>query len=168
MRMNKTDFNRLMTQLRPKLYRFALAFVKRTDEAEDAVQEIGMKLWERHHELAALRSVEAYAMNAVKNRCLDYIRSSRNRMAELSEVTRETHEQTPDKSVEQADMIGFVRKMIERLPVQQQMVIRLRDIEGYESEEISEILEMSEGTVRTNLSRARQKIREELVKFYDK
>ncbi|MDR1156449.1 MAG: sigma-70 family RNA polymerase sigma factor [Bacteroidales bacterium] len=162
--MDKTSFNQLMTHLRPKLYRFALAFVGRTDEAEDVVQEIGIKLWERRGELDALRSVEAYAMSAVRNRCLDYARSPHSRTAEWVEAHDAVHEQTPYKSVEQSDMVAFVRRLIDRLPEQQQMVIRLRDIEGYELEEIAEILGMNGGTVRTSLSRARRKIREELLK----
>jgi RNA polymerase sigma-70 factor (ECF subfamily) len=162
--MDKTRFNQLMTHLRPKLYRFALAFTKRTDEAEDVVQEIGIKLWERREELDALRSVEAYAMSAVRNRCLDYARSPHSRTNELVEGYDTTHEQTPYQIVEHADMAAFVRQLIERLPEQQKTIIRLRDIEGYELEEIAEILGINEGTVRTNLSRARQKIREELLK----
>jgi len=162
--MDKTGFNQLMAHLRPKLYRFALAYTGRTDEAEDVVQEIGIRLWERRDKLEALRSIEAYAMSAVRNRCLDYTRSPHSRTDELPEEYDSAHGQTPYQLVEQADMAAFVRKLINRLPEQQQMVIRLRDIEGYELEEIAEILGMNEGTVRTNLSRARQKIREELLK----
>ena len=154
-----------MAHLRPKLYRFALAFTRRTDEAEDVVQEVGVKLWERRNELEALRSVEAYAMSAVRNRCLDYARSSHNRSDELTETHDAAHEQTPYKKTEQADMAAFVRQLTDRLPEQQQSVIRLRDIEGYELEEIAEILGMNDGAVRTSLSRARQKIREELLKI---
>ena len=153
-----------MADLRPKLYRFALALTKRTDEAEDVVQEVGMKLWERRSELVEVRSFEAYAMSATRNRSLDYNRSPRSRTDELKETLDATHEQTPYKSLEQADMVAFIRQLIERLPEQQQTIIRLRDIEGYELDEIAEILGMNDSTVRVNLSRARQKIREELLK----
>jgi len=162
--MDKIVFNRLMADLRPKLYRFALALTKRTDEAEDVVQEVGMKLWERRGELGVVRSFEAYAMSAARNRCLDYNRSPRCRTDELNETFEATHEQTPYKSLEQADMVAFIRLLIERLPEQQQTIIRLRDIEGYELDEIAEIVGMNDSTVRANLSRARQKIREELLK----
>ena len=162
--MDKTGFNQLMTHLRPKLYRFALAFTKRTDEAEDVVQEVGIKLWERRDVLDKLRSVESYAMCAVKNRCLDYTRSPHSRTSELLETLDTAHEQTPYTNFEQADMAAFVKRLINRLPEQQQMIIRLRDIEGYELDEISEILGMNNGAVRANLSRARQKIRDELLK----
>ena len=162
--MDKTGFNQLMSHLRPKLYRFALSFIRRTDEAEDVVQEIGIKMWERRSELDTMRSVEAYAMTAVRNRCLDYARSPHSRTSELLETHDATHEQTPYKTLEQSDMAAFVRRLIERLPEQQQTVIRLRDIEGYELDEIAEITGINEGAVRTSLSRARQKIREELLK----
>jgi len=163
--MDKKFFNRLMANLRPRLYRFALAHTKREDEAEDVVQDVSLKLWERCDELGAVQSVEAYAMSAVRNRCLDYARSTQNRATnELIEELDAVHEQTPYKSLEQTDMVAFVRKLIDRLPEQQQMVMRLRDVEGYEMEEIAEILGMNGNAVRANLSRARQKIREELLK----
>ena len=162
--MDKSVFNRLMSNLRPKMFRFALAHTKRTDEAEDVVQDVGMKLWERREVLAAVQSVEAYAMSAVRNRCLDYVRSPHNRTDELIETIDTIHEQTPYKSLEQTDMAAYVRRLVDKLPEQQQMVIRLRDIEGLELEEIAEILEMNGNAVRTNLSRARLKIREELLK----
>lgn len=154
----------MVAQLRPKMYRFALAFVKRRDEAEDVIQDVSMSLWKRRESLGPVRSVEAYAMSAVKNRCLDYLRSALSKTDELTASLHAAHEQTPYASVEQADMAAQVAKLVERLPVQQQMVIRLRDVEGYELSEVADILSMSEGAVRTNLSRARQKIREQLFK----
>jgi len=162
--MEKNVFNQLITSLRQKLYRFALAHTKRTDEAEDVVQEVVLKLWERRDELAVVKSVEAYAMTAVRNRCLDYDRSPHSKTDSLIETLDVAHEQTPYKNLEQKDMAAFARKLIDRLPELQQMVIRLRDIEEYELDEIAEILQINDNAVRTNLSRARQKIREELLK----
>ena len=162
--MDKKVFNQLMTSLRQKLYRFALAHTKRTDEADDVVQEVALKLWERRDELVEIKSVEAYAMTAVRNRCLDYDRSPYSKTDELIETLGVVHEQTPYKNLEQKDMAAFAKKMIERLPELQQMVIRLRDIEEYELDEIAEILQINSNAVRTNLSRARQKIRKQLLK----
>ena len=162
--MEKTEFNQLLKQLRPKLYRFALALAKRADEAEDAVQEVGVRLWERRSELGALRSVEAYAMSAVRNRCLDYARSPRSRTNELNETHDSPHELTPHSALEQADTLAFVKLLVNRLPEQQKAVVHLRDIEGYELEEIANVLKMNSAAVRSNLSRARQKLREELLK----
>jgi len=164
--MDKFVFNSLMTDIRPKLYRFALSLTKRVDEAEDIVQDVGIKLWEQRDKLVALHSIEAYAMRAVRNRCIDGMRSPCNRIDELSDTYDLAHEQTPHKILEQSDMVALVRTLVDKLPEQQQMVMRLRDIEGYELAEIAEILGMNEGAVRTNLSRGRQKVRDELIKQY--
>jgi RNA polymerase sigma-70 factor (ECF subfamily) len=162
--MDRNGFNHLLAHLRPKLYRFALAYTKRADEAEDVVQEVGVRLWERRGELHALRSVEAYAMSAVRHRCLDYIRSPRSQANELMEACDAVHEQTPHRKLELADMAAYARRLAAQLPELQQAVLRLRDIEGYELEEVAEMLGMNEGAVRSNLSRARQKLREALLK----
>jgi RNA polymerase sigma-70 factor (ECF subfamily) len=144
------------------MYRFALSLVRQSDEAEDVVQDISLKLWERSMGITDnIRSVEAYAMKAVKNRCLDYLRRQPGKLEELTESVR--IDPTPLQSLEQADMAAFVRKLIEKLPLQQQMIIRLRDVEEYELDEIADILDMNEGAVRTGLSRARRKIREQLT-----
>jgi len=70
---------------------------------------------------------------------------------------------TPQAILEEKEMHAFICKLIDRLPLQQRMCIRLRDVEGYELEEIAHILESDQGTIRTNLSRARKKIREQII-----
>jgi RNA polymerase sigma-70 factor (ECF subfamily) len=66
-------------------------------------------------------------------------------------------------------MVQKIHHIIKTLPELQRTVIQLRDIEGYDFDEISGILDMNENAVRVNLSRARKKIREILInnKFYE-
>jgi RNA polymerase sigma-70 factor (ECF subfamily) len=161
--MDTTGFNQLMKHLRPKMYRFALAFVGRSEEAEDVVQDVSESLWKRRMELDKLHSVEAYAMNSVKNKCLDRLRAVGRRTVELDEAMQTAHEQTPYRMMEQKDMVAMVRKLVAQLPVQQEMALRLRDIEGYELDEIAAIMNLNESAVRANLSRARQKIRQLII-----
>jgi RNA polymerase sigma-70 factor (ECF subfamily) len=160
--MDTTGFSQLMKYLRPKMYRFALAFVGRIDEAEDVVQDVSESLWNRRLELDKVKNVEAYAMNSVKNKCLDYLRAVSHRSVELNEALLLTHEETPYRIAEQKDMAALVGKLAAQLPAMQQMALRLRDVEGYELDEIAVIMDINEGAVRTNLSRARQKLRERL------
>jgi len=81
----------------------------------------------------------------------------------LSEGTSDSN---PLKEVQLNDAVALVNQIVNDLPDQQRMIIQLRDIEGYTSEEVAEILDISQNTLRVNLSRARQKIREHLVKQY--
>jgi len=78
-----------------------------------------------------------------------------------------TVEKTPQHILEEKDMHLFICDLINQLPIQQQMCIRLRDVEGYEFEEMAQILECDQGTIRTNLSRARKKIREQITQQWN-
>ena len=63
------------------------------------------------------------------------------------------------------DMAALSLKLIERLPERQRLTMHMRDVEGYEIEEIALILESDEASVRVNLSRARRSVREQLLKI---
>ena len=63
------------------------------------------------------------------------------------------------------DMATLTRKLMAKLPDKQRIAIHMRDIEGYEIEEIANLLESDEASVRVNLSRARKSIREQLIKL---
>ena len=63
------------------------------------------------------------------------------------------------------DMVTLTRRLITELPDKQRLAIHMRDVEGYEIEEIADLLESDEASVRVNLSRARKSIREQLIKL---
>lgn len=69
----------------------------------------------------------------------------------------------PYLQTEQMDMVSRIRIMIDKLPELQRTIIRLRDVEGIEMSEISEITGVSLNAATVNLSRARQKIREQIM-----
>jgi RNA polymerase sigma-70 factor (ECF subfamily) len=65
--------------------------------------------------------------------------------------------------VDTSDMVALTKRFINLLPDKQRIIIHLRDVEGYEFEEIANILESDEASVRVNLSRARKRIKEQLI-----
>jgi RNA polymerase sigma factor (sigma-70 family) len=67
--------------------------------------------------------------------------------------------------LEKADFTGFVRKIIASLPEQQKVIMHMRDIEGMEYEQIAEVMEMNINAVRVDLSRARKKVRDTILKI---
>ena len=73
----------------------------------------------------------------------------------------------PQDSLELAETANKVKKIINTMPEPQRTILQLRDIDGYEYNEIAEILEISVNTIRVNLSRARKKVRELLLKNYN-
>lgn len=161
--MSPKDFTKLVLPLKNKLFRFANRLLETREEAEDIVQEVFIKLWNRREKLDEYRSVEALAMVTTRNLCLDKLKGRKiltGRMKDLKdEMATSPHDHTTDIS----DIIYSIHQIIQTLPEQQKSVIHLRDIEGYDFEEIAEMLDMNENTVRVNLSRARKKIRELLT-----
>ena len=150
--------------VREKVYRLSLRMLRCDAEAEDTAQEVMLKLWTMRHQLATYRSVEALAIQITKNICINKLRT-RKRSSNDAFDTMQESTPTPDLQLETADTMETVACIIERLPETQRMVIRLRDIEGYQPAEIAEILGCEESAVRMNLSRARKKVREEFFKI---
>lgn len=153
--------------MKHKLFRFAGRLLQNIPEAEDVVQEVFIRLWERRDTLLQYRSVEAFAMTITKNLCLDRLKSKRNKTDEFTEKHEKADSVTPYHQAEVKDSINKVNKIINTLPDQQRMIIQLRDVEGYEYHEIEDITGMNQNAIRVNLSRARKQVRELMKKQYD-
>ncbi|MEI7499149.1 MAG: RNA polymerase sigma factor [Bacteroidota bacterium] len=162
--MDIQEFQLKIYPLKNKLFRFAKRMLDQTEAAEDIVQEVFIKLWNKREKLNEYRSVEALAMITTKNLCLDKIKSRRYPVEKM-EDHRQFIESMPDETkVDNSDIIHEIHQAIKLLPEQQQMIVHLRDIEGYEFGEIAEITDMNENAIRVALSRARKRIRELLTK----
>jgi len=136
------------------------------EEAQDATQDILVKLWDKKNGLENYASVEAFAMTMIKNYCLDQLKSKRASNLKIMHTNFASNETRIDQKIEDQDSLNWVEKMINELPEQQKLIIQMRDIEQYEFEEIAKILDMNETAVRVNLSRARKTIREKMTKTH--
>ena len=163
--MNAHEFKIQVFPLKDKLFRFALRLLKNREEAEDVTQEILMRLWNRNHELDKYDNVEAFAMQAVKNLCMDKLKKRQMRYQKIDLVRHSQEKYHEDDHLERNEMHAIIQMVINKLPEQQKMVIHLRDVEGYSTKEIESILNMEENAIRTNLSRARKKVRDQISKI---
>lgn len=152
-----------------KLFHFARILLKDDYLAQDAVQEVYIKLWNMRKELVNIQNLEAFAMKITKNWCLDRIKSKKPVFVEnySTGLDTQTDVNEPDKMLESDEKIKHLFVILENLPEQHRMLVRLRDIDGYDFNEIAEITGLNEGTIRVTLSRARKKIREEIMKIED-
>ena len=164
--MNQNEFMQLVSPFKDKLYRVAKRLLVSTEEAEDATQEVLVKLWVKHESLSAYNSVEALAMTMTKNYCLDQLKSKRAGNLRIVHNNFTDREAPLQKQVEDADTMNWVEKVINQLPEQQRLIVQMRDIEQYEFEEIAKIMEMNETAIRVALSRARKTIREFMIKTH--
>ena len=150
--------------VREKVYRISQRMLRCDADAEDTAQEVMIKLWTMRHQLAAYRNVESLAVQMGKNICINKLRARKRLSDDVFDAMQETA-LTPDLQLEAADSLATVARIIERLPEMQRLIIRLRDVEGYQPAEIAEITGCEEAAVRMNLSRARKKVKEEFFKI---
>ena len=167
--MNQIEFLQLTAPFKDKVFRLAKRLLISTEEAEDATQEILVKLWSKNESLAGFKSIEAFAMTMTKNYCLDQLKSKRSGNLKIVDDNFTDNTDSLVKKVEDGDSLNWVGKIINQLPEQQRLIIQMRDIEQYEFSEIAKIMEMNETAIRVALSRARKTIREcmtKILKYY--
>ena len=162
--MTQQTFIKLLNPVQDKMYRMALRLLVSREAAQDAVQEAMLKLWSRKEGLAQYDNLEAFAITVTKNYCLDQLKLKQNNNLRIVHINYEDHNPSLERHVEVRDELSRVEKIMESLPDQQKIIIQLRDIENYEYDEIAKVTGMKETAIRVNLSRARKKIREELLK----
>ena len=160
--MNQETFKTSVFVHKDKMFRFARRILISDDEAFDVVQEILMKLWEKRESITDLNSIEAYAMRMVNNECINRLRKF-----DVRENYKNTTQVKLSIQDEQQEIKLIILKLINQLPEKQRKVMHLKDVEEFEMKEIASILEMEENTVRVNLMRARQKVREQLEVFFE-
>lgn len=164
--MNQKEFVTLINPFKDKVFRLARRLLVSTEEAEDATQEVLVKLWNKKEGLEQYNSIEALAMTMTKNYCLDQLKSKRAGNLKIVHSNYTDREAGLQKKLEDEDSLNWVEKVINQLPEQQKLIIQMRDIEQYEFEEIAKILDMNETAIRVALSRARKTIREFMLKTH--
>jgi RNA polymerase sigma-70 factor, ECF subfamily len=165
--MTDSEFKNNVLPYSRKLYPLLKRILKDEEEIRDALQDLMIKLWNKRHELEKCTHPQAYIIAVAKNYSFDLLKKKRplsmgkNGQSEFLNI--EANEVNPDLK----EKYEYVHKIIEKLPEKYREVIRLRDIDGFSFDEIREFTGMEVTNIRVVLSRARQKVKEEVKKIYD-
>lgn len=158
--MELEEFKSTVLPLRDKLFRIAFCITRSREEAEDVVQDVMLKVWDRPENWKEVDSTEAYCCRMARNISLGRLALKGNHTEELNgQQVSVGRADLPNERVEKEESLGMLRKLIARLPEAQRMVVQLRDVEGMSYQEIARVLEVSEEWVKVNLFRARKEIK---------
>jgi len=149
--------------MKDKVFRFAKAILSDTAEAEDVTQDIFEKLWQNRGQSKPYNNLESFLIRSTRNLCLDRIKHH-NVILKNSKILSVLNNHSVDPQVEKKEVSDVIKSIIDQLPKKQKMVIHLRDVEGYEFEEICEATGIEQNAIRVNLSRARKTVKQELLK----
>lgn len=156
-------FNDDVYPLRDQLYRFSLSIVRKNDIAEDVVQEILIKVWEKREDWENWRNMNAMIFTMTKNLSLDKLKSKNNQLYTIPDgYDTESNSAGPVQRVISQDVQRIIDKAIGTLNEVQRMVIQLRDIEGHTYQEIADMTDLTMAQVKVNLHRGRLELRKKL------
>lgn len=156
--MTESLFHKDYLPLAGTLYRIAYYMLESGVEAEDAVQELYLKLWESRDSLNGIRLPKAYAIRLLKNICIDRIRKVGHESFP-EELPQTGFSPAPDDTFDAKARLGKVLEAVKALPERQRKVLILRTVDGLSYEEIAERTGMNNLTCRVLLSQARTKIK---------
>lgn len=140
------------------VYRVAYALLRNQQDSEDVVQDTFLKLF-RSHAWKSMNDERAFLARTTYRLALDRLPKRNFDSLELEIASTSPG---PEQSAVSVNLEQIVHRMIDALPEELRQVLVLSAIEELNSRQIAAILEMSEGTVRTRLMRARQLLREKL------
>ncbi len=169
--MDAQEFKERVLPVSQRIFRYANSLLSNEHDAEDVVQEIWLKLWDKREQLGNIKNMEAFAYRMTRNLCLDKIKLKQPKYYDDREEGAYRYDEAdsspdPESSLELKDTVERVNQIIGRLPVQQKTLLQMRDVEGLEYEEIADITGLEVNAIRVNISRARKNVRETIQKMY--
>ncbi|TXE11895.1 RNA polymerase sigma factor [Seonamhaeicola algicola] len=147
------------------MYIVAKRFLKDANDAEDVVQEAFIKAFSKLDQYKAEVTFGAWLKRIVVNKSIDFLKAKKQELVELNDVHLKVVDTPIDNKwlVDDAITLNDVKLAINKLPDKYQYVVMLYLIEGYDHQEIADILNISEVASRTQLSRGKTKLQELLT-----
>ena len=149
-----------------RIYNFAFRFLKNSEAAEDATQEVFVKMLKHANQFHGDAKLSTWLFSITANWCRDYLRKADNKSKESDDVLvtlPAPSELAPDRNLERRESEQRVRRALEALTAEQREAILLSRYQGLSYAEIAQIAGCSEGAVKTRVFRAMETLKKTLM-----
>ena len=149
-----------------RIYNFALRFLKNAEAAEDATQEVFVKMMRHANQFQGDAKLSTWLFSITANWCRDYLRKADNKAKESDDVLvtlPASTEHSPDRTLEQRENEALIKRALQALTPEQREAILLSRYQGLSYAEIAQIAGCSEGAVKTRVFRAMETLKKELT-----
>ena len=160
---------RMFTEWFGSLYTYAFSVLENEAMAEEVVQSVFCKLWERREQLQVHTSLRSYIYGSVYHECLDLLRKRKNIQRHRAHVLRNGDRTTDNAAgrVELGELEQRLRQAVEELPDQCRNIFNLSRFGEMKYREIADLLGLSVKTVEAQMTKALKKLREKLVDYME-
>lgn len=164
---NKNAFEEIVNNYYKKVYSTCYRYLGHTEEAADACQDVLLKIYLNLKKFRESSSLSTWIYQITTNTCRDILRKNRDNLKSFDKYDYQIKDQavSPEKQTILNENQHELQKIINQLSLNYKEVLILRDFEGLSYEEIASTLNISIGTVKSRLSRARSFLREEFKKY---
>jgi RNA polymerase sigma-70 factor, ECF subfamily len=158
-------FEELIIRYQRRVFTLALKLLGSTDDAQDAAQEVFLRVFKYIHRFDSRRPIEPWLMQVTVNVCRNIGRTRQrcwNTFPETvdADMAVENPARDPHSGLAEEQRRRMLWKALETLPEKERLAVILRDINGFDTSEVAKILGSSETTVRSQVSRARVRMKE--------
>ena len=169
-------FRQLVERYEDRIYGLACSILGDSEMAKDAAQEAFIRVYRALGKFEGRSSFYTYLYRITTNVCLTFAQREQRRpdrvsiegMQEMSDMTLDRFWGTdePQNDIERIGLREEIQKVLDHLSPDHRAVVILKDIEDLSQEEIADVLDVSVGTVKSRLSRARARLRDLLMPLY--
>jgi RNA polymerase sigma-70 factor (ECF subfamily) len=153
---DKDAYQKLFEKYAPRIYRFAFSYLKNKPDAEELVQNVFLKIWEKRNLLDSSQNIKAFVFKVAVNTIYDFIRKKNMEYAfeDYARLNYSPGEDSTWHSIIFEEMQQNLRQLVSQLPEQQQKIFQLSKLDGLSNDEIARQLNLSKRTVENHLYRA--------------
>lgn len=165
--MTAEEFKNRVIPYSRKLYPMLFRILRNEEETRDALQELMVKLWNKRNDLEHCKNESAYIITMARNYSFDVLKKKRPQSIDENEEHKILNLKADDVSVDTKEKFEHVHSVIQGLPEKYRTVIQLRDIDGLSFDEMKAMTGLEVSNLRVILSRARNKVKQEVEKIYN-
>lgn len=174
---DRAEFARMVDTYYGIIYRLAFRMLNNAQDAEDILQETFLKAYKHLKGFDGRAKISTWLYRIATNEALMFLRRKHPQMVSIEEPTETEAGETeplqivdwcciPEDELLSTEARGHLDEAVSRLPYSLRIVFILREIEGLSTRETADVLELSETAVKTRLSRARLRLRDDLSGYY--
>lgn len=162
-------FNELLGQHERRMYAVCLRMCGNREDAQDCLQEAMLRVYRAISGFKGQSSFSTWVYRVTMNACLDELRRKKNKPSASLDGLLDAgwspadESDTPEKHAMNSERRKLIRQTISELPEDMRSAVVLRDIQGFSYDEIARMLDISVGTIKSRISRGREKLREKFL-----
>jgi RNA polymerase sigma-70 factor, ECF subfamily len=162
----KAAFGRIVVEYQDRIFNLCMFMLREKQDAQEAAQDVFVKAYRALGDFKPHATLYTWLYRITVNACIDYRRKAQRlhieEDASIDEIA--SCDPSPEMICESKEATGLIQEALAALKPGLRAAILLREIEGLSYEEIAEVLQISIGTVKSRISRAREELRESLGK----